>query len=225
MWEVYAYWNTEQLEAIFNGVAAISGAGAYATLTFTLVLLGFIIVMGTAVARLRAEEPMVWIFFLTFFYGVLFLPKDDVVIIDRTADRRRAQGGGQRAPGPGLLRPCHQQGGRLADPQLRDGVRPAQEVRFTGNGMLFGSRIIRGAMASHLLDVGFNNDLMEYVKTCVAPDLLTGYKSLEDPDEDRGHLGRDGRHQPRPGGMDRRRHPDLPGRLHQPEYPAARRLA
>jgi conjugal transfer mating pair stabilization protein TraG len=34
-------------------------------------------------------------------------------------------------------------------------------------------------MASHLLDVGFNNDLMEYVKTCVAPDLLTGYKNLE----------------------------------------------
>ena len=80
MWEVYAYWNAEQLEAIFNGVAAISGAGAYATLTFTLVLLGFIVVMGTAVARLRAEEPMVWIFFLTFFYSVLFLPKDDVVI-------------------------------------------------------------------------------------------------------------------------------------------------
>ncbi|HNI09447.1 MAG TPA: conjugal transfer protein TraG N-terminal domain-containing protein, partial [Thiobacillaceae bacterium] len=85
MWEVYAYWNTEQLEAIFNGVAAISNASAYATLTFTLVLLGFIVVMGTAVARLRAEEPMVWIFFLTFFYGVLFLPKDDVVIVDRTA--------------------------------------------------------------------------------------------------------------------------------------------
>jgi len=179
MWEVYAYWNAEQLEAIFNGVAAISGAGAYATLTFTLVLLGFIVVMGTAVARLRAEEPMVWIFFLTFFYGVLFLPKDDVVIVDRTAVAGAPRVVANVPLGLAFFAHATSKVGDWLTRSFETVFALPQEVRFTGNGMLFGSRIIRGAMASHLLDVGFNNDLMEYVKTCVAPDLLTGYKSLE----------------------------------------------
>jgi conjugal transfer mating pair stabilization protein TraG len=179
MWEVYAYWNTEQLEAIFNGVAAISGAGAYATLTFTLVLLGFIIVMGTALARLRAEEPMVWIFFLTFFYGVLFLPKDDVVIIDRTAVAGAPRVVANVPLGLAFFAHATSKVGDWLTRSFETVFALPNEVRFTGNGMLFGSRIIRGAMASHLLDVDFNNDLMEYVKTCVAPDLLTGYKSLE----------------------------------------------
>lgn len=179
MWEVYAYWNAEQLEAIFNGVAAISGAGAYATLTFTLVLLGFIVVMGTAVARLRAEEPLVWIFFLTFFYGVLFLPKDDVVIVDRTAVAGAPRVVANVPLGLAFFAHATSKVGDWLTRSFETVFALPQEVRFTGNGMLFGSRIIRGAMASHLLDVGFNNDLMEYVKTCVAPDLLTGYKSLE----------------------------------------------
>ena len=179
MWEVYAYWNTEQLEAIFNGVAAISNASAYATLTFTLVLLGFIVVMGTAVARLRAEEPMVWIFFLTFFYGVLFLPKDDVVIIDRTAVAGAPRVVANVPLGLAFFAHATSKVGDWLTRSFETVFALPNEVRFTGNGMLFGSRIIRGAMASHLLDVDFNNDLMEYVKTCVAPDLLTGYKSLE----------------------------------------------
>ena len=179
MWEVYAYWNTEQLEAIFNGVAAISNASAYATLTFTLVLLGFIIVMGTALARLRAEEPMVWIFFLTFFYGVLFLPKDDVVIIDRTAVAGAPRVVANVPLGLAFFAHATSKVGDWLTRSFETVFALPNEVRFTGNGMLFGSRIIRGAMASHLLDVDFNNDLMEYVKTCVAPDLLTGYKSLE----------------------------------------------
>jgi len=179
MWEVYAYWNAEQLEAIFNGVAAISGASAYATLTFTLVLLGFIVVMGTAVARLRAEEPMVWIFFLTFFYGVLFLPKDDVVIVDRTAVAGAPRVVANVPLGLAFSAHATSKTGDWLTRAFETVFALPQEVRFTGNGMLFGSRILRGAIASHLLDVGFNNDLMEYVKTCVAPDLLTGYKSLE----------------------------------------------
>jgi hypothetical protein len=179
MWEVYAYWNTEQLEAIFNGVAAISSAGAYATLTFTLVLLGFIVVMGTAVARMRAEEPMVWIFFLTFFYGVLFLPKDDVVIVDRTAAAGAPRVVANVPLGLAFFAHATSKVGDWLTRSFETVFALPNEVRFTGNGMLFGSRIIRGAMASHLLDVDFNNDLMEYVKTCVAPDLLTGYKSLE----------------------------------------------
>jgi hypothetical protein len=180
MWEVYAYWNTEQLEAIFNGVAAISSANAYATLLFTLVLLGFIIVMGTAVARLRAEEPMVWIFFLTFFYGVLFLPKDDVAIIDRTATAGAPRVVANVPLGLAFFASTTSQVGDWLTRTFETVFALPIEVRFTGNGMLFGSRIIQGAMASHLLDVRFNNDLMEYVKSCVAPDLLTGYKSLED---------------------------------------------
>ena len=180
MWEVYAYWNVEQLEAIFNGVAAISRNNAYSTLLFAMAMLGFLVVMGVAVARLRAEEPIVWIFFLTFFYGVLFVPKDSVVIIDRTAATTAPRVVANVPLGLAFFAHTTSKVGDWLTRAFETVFALPNEVRFTGNGMLFGSRIIRGAMASHLLDVQFNQDLAEYVRSCVAPDLLTGYKSLED---------------------------------------------
>jgi hypothetical protein len=113
-----------------------------------------------------------------------------------------AKGGGQRAPGPGLLRPCHQQNGRLADPRLRDGVRPAP-----GSALHRQRHAVRQPHHSRRHGLPPVGRGLQQRPHGVCEDLRrarSAHRLQEpgDPDEVRGHLGRDGRHQPRPGGVD-----------------------
>lgn len=177
--DVYAYWNLNQLWTVFNAAAALTGNSAYETLMFALILLGFLVVTGIALARFRAEQPIIWIVFLVFFHGILLVPKVSVNIIDRT---------GSSAP---LVVPNVPLGLAFfasTTSQIGDWLTRSYEslmsipgpVRFGGNGMMFGDRVIRAATQSVALDPRFNADLMEYVRNCVMPDLLDGSKDLND---------------------------------------------
>jgi len=163
--DVYAYWNLNQLWTVFNAAAALTGNSAYETLMFALILLGFLVVTGVALARFRAEQPIIWIVFLVFFHGILLVPKVSVNIIDRT---------GSSAP---LVVPNVPLGLAFfasTTSQIGDWLTRSYEslmsipgpVRFGGNGMMFGDRVIRAATQSVVLDPRFNADLMEYVRNC-----------------------------------------------------------
>ena len=45
MYEVYAYWNVAELEAMFNAVASIMGSGDYLGLLRTMAIVGIIVVV------------------------------------------------------------------------------------------------------------------------------------------------------------------------------------
>ena len=177
MYEVYAYWNVQQLWTVFNAAAALTGNSAYQTLLFSMLLLGFLVIMGVALARFRAEQPIVWIVFLVLFYGTLFVPKTTVDIIDRT---------GTTAPMAVPNVPLGLAFFASTTSHIGDWLTRSYEalmtipapVQFAGNGMMFGDRILRAATQSVALDPQFNNDLMDYVRNCVAPDLLDGSKDL-----------------------------------------------
>jgi hypothetical protein len=45
MYEVYAYWNVAELEAMFNAVASLMGSGDYRGLLQTIAIVGMIVVV------------------------------------------------------------------------------------------------------------------------------------------------------------------------------------
>lgn len=177
--DVFAYWNLQQLWTVFNAAAALTGNSAYETLMFAMILLGFLVVAGIALARFRAEQPIIWIVFLVFFHGILFVPKVTVNIIDRT---------GTSAPMTVPNVPLGLAFFASTTSQIGDWLTRSYEtlmgipgpVRFGGNGMMFGDRVIRATTQAVALDPRFNADLMEYVRNCVMPDLLDGSKDLND---------------------------------------------
>ena len=175
--DVFAYWNLQQLWTVFNAAAAMTGNNAYATLMFALVLMGFLVIMGVALAHFRAEKPFVWIIFLVLFHGILFVPKINVNIIDRT---------GTAAPMVVPNVPLGLAFFASTTSHIGDWLTRSYEslmsipgpVRFGGNGMMFGDRVLQATMQSVVLEPQYNTSLMDYVRNCVMPDLLDGSKDV-----------------------------------------------
>lgn len=175
--DVFAYWNLQQLWTVFNAAAAMTGNNAYETLMFALVLFGFLIITGVALAHFRAEKPFVWIIFLVLFHGILFVPKINVNIIDRT---------GTAAPmvvpnvplGLAFFASTTSHIGDWLTRSYESLMNIPGPVRFGGNGMMFGDRVLQATMQSVVLEPQYNTSLMDYVRNCVMPDLLDGSKDV-----------------------------------------------
>lgn len=175
--DVFAYWNLQQLWTVFNAAAAMTGNNAYETLMFALVLFGFLVITGVALAHFRAEKPFVWIIFLVLFHGILFVPKINVNIIDRT---------GTAAPmvvpnvplGLAFFASTTSHIGDWLTRSYESLMNIPGPVRFGGNGMMFGDRILQATMQSVVLEPQYNTSLMDYVRNCVMPDLLDGSKDI-----------------------------------------------
>ncbi len=175
--DVFAYWNLQQLWTVFNAAAAMTGNNAYATLMFALVLMGFLVIMGVALAHFRAEKPFVWIVFLVLFHGILFVPKINVNIIDRT---------GMAAPMVVPNVPLGLAFFASTTSHIGDWLTRSYEslmsipgpVQFGGNGMMFGDRVVQATTQSVVLEPQYNTSLMDYVRNCVMPDLLDGSKDI-----------------------------------------------
>ena len=87
MYEVYAYWNVTELEAMFNAVASIMGSGDYLGLLRTMAIVGIIVVViATLTGRERLDGMWKWLFFLAIFQSMLLIPKVTVTIVDRTGN-------------------------------------------------------------------------------------------------------------------------------------------
>ena len=56
MYEVYAYWNVVELEAMFNAVASLMGSGDYRGLLQTIAIVGMIVVVIATATGYREER-------------------------------------------------------------------------------------------------------------------------------------------------------------------------
>ena len=87
MYEVYAYWNVAELEAMFNAVASLMGSGDYRGLLRTMAMVGIVVVViATLTGRERLDGMWKWLFFLAIFQALLLVPKVTVLIVDRTGN-------------------------------------------------------------------------------------------------------------------------------------------
>ena len=83
--EVYAYWNIEELTATFNAVAALMGSGDYLGLLRTLALVGILsLALVVLAGKGRMEDFWKWVIMLALFNGMLLVPKTNVIVVDRT---------------------------------------------------------------------------------------------------------------------------------------------
>jgi conjugal transfer mating pair stabilization protein TraG len=122
MYEVYAYWNVVELEAMFNAVASLMGSGDYRGLLQTIAIVGMIVVViATLTGRERLDGMWKWLFFLAIFQSMLLIPKVTVMIVDRTGNEP-PRGRGQRADRSRGVRAHDEQGGGLAYRLVRDGL-------------------------------------------------------------------------------------------------------
>jgi conjugal transfer mating pair stabilization protein TraG len=121
MFEIYAYGNVDTLTGVFNAIAAIMGGDDYFGLVKTVAVTGVLVAAFAGLFTPGRFHGWSWLIgFMLLYYG-LFLPKADVVIVDKLGSQSPVVVG--NVPDRcGLLRPLHEQGGRRDDAVLRDRV-------------------------------------------------------------------------------------------------------
>ena len=180
MYEVYAYWNVAELEAMFNAVASIMGSGDYLGLLRTMAIVGIIVVViATLTGRERLDGMWKWLFFLAIFQSMLLIPKVTVTIDDRTGNEPpRAVA---NVPiGLGAFAHSMSKVGDWMTGAFETVFSLPDDVKFRKNGTLFGHRVLSERLAVKSGNPVLTSNLLEFYRECVAPDLATGYIRMKE---------------------------------------------
>jgi conjugal transfer mating pair stabilization protein TraG len=186
MWEVYAYHNSESLFGIFNAVAAIMSSGTYAGAIAAVAFCGFIAAM---VAYMFAPEKLQgwkWLATVVLAYGVLFVPRVTVGIVDKTGGTAvhvvdnvpfgmAALGGLTSTIGYSITELFETAFQVIPGP----GALPA-ELAYQRHGLMFGSRIIQETRRAAFPDPATRVDVMNFISNCTAYDISDGTISATD---------------------------------------------
>ncbi len=180
MYEVYAYWNVAELEAMFNAIASLMGSADYRGLLQTIAIVGMIVVViATLTGRERLDGMWKWLFFLAIFQAMLLIPKVTVTIVDRTGNEPpRAVA---NVPiGLGAFAHTMSKVGDWLTGAFETVFALPDDVKFRKNGTLFGHRVLAERQAIKSGNPVITGNLLEFYRECVAPDVATGYIRMKE---------------------------------------------
>ena len=83
MFEIYAYGNVDTLTGVFNAIAAIMGGDDYFGLIKTVAVTGVLVAAFAGLFTPGRFHGWGWLMGFLFLYYALFVPKSDVVIVDK----------------------------------------------------------------------------------------------------------------------------------------------
>ena len=181
MFEIYAYGNVDTLTGVFNAIAAIMGGAHYLGLIKTVGITG---VLVAAFAGLFTPGRFAgWGWFLGFMlvYNAMFLPKVDVVVVDKLGSQAPVAIGnvpiGVAFFGhyTSLVGDVMTRFFETAFQVIPDtNAQLPSELAYQKNGVMFGNRLIQASRAATIGDPQLRTDLIAYVYNCTIYDLQDG---------------------------------------------------
>ena len=103
MFEIYAYGNVDTLTGVFNAIAAIMGGDDYFGLVKTVAVTGVLVAAFAGLFTPGRFLGWSWLIgFMLLYYG-LFLPRADVVIVDKLGSQSPVVVGNVRQPCRGQI--------------------------------------------------------------------------------------------------------------------------
>lgn len=183
-WEIYTYGNGEFLSLIFNGVVALMGDGNFTTL---MRLAGIFGLMWVAIKAALYRGPVEWSYIIWFMliYGTLFVPKTDVVIVDRL-DNNNTRVVANVPWGLGTFAGVTSRIGDWFTRGTEAVMTLPDDLKYHKNGVIFGSHLIEAASQYQITDGRFAANMSEFMRQCVFYDVLfrryTWTDLLEAPD-------------------------------------------
>ncbi|MCL4748023.1 MAG: conjugal transfer protein TraG N-terminal domain-containing protein [Burkholderiaceae bacterium] len=181
MFEIYAYGNVDTLTGVFNAIAAIMGGDDYFGLIKTVAVTGVLVAAFAGLFTPGRFHGWGWLMGFMFLYYALFLPKADVVIIDKLGSQTPVVVGNVPI---GVAFFGHYTS-KVGDVMTRFfetafQVIPAtnaqlpSELAYQKNGVMFGNRLIQASRRANITDPQLRTDLIAYVYNCTLYDLQDG---------------------------------------------------
>ncbi|MGE0289765.1 MAG: conjugal transfer protein TraG N-terminal domain-containing protein [Bradyrhizobium sp.] len=181
MFEIYAYGNVDTLTGVFNAIAAIMGGDDYFGLIKTVAVTGVLVAAFAGLFTPGRFHGWGWLIGFMFLYYALFLPKSDVVIVDKLGSQTPVVVGNVPI---GVAFFGHYTS-KVGDVMTRFfetafQVIPAtnaqlpSELAYQKNGVMFGNRLIQASRRANIADPQLRTDLIAYVYNCTLYDLQDG---------------------------------------------------
>ena len=181
MFEIYAYGNVDTLTGVFNAIAAIMGGDDYFGLIKTVAVTGVLVAAFAGLFTPGRFQGWGWLMGFLFLYYALFLPKADVVIVDKLGSQAPVAVGNVPI---GVAFFGHYTS-KVGDVMTRFfetafQVIPAPNAQLPGeltyqkNGVMFGNRLIQASRRANVADPQLRTDLIAFVYNCTLYDLQDG---------------------------------------------------
>lgn len=180
MWEIFAYHNSEALAGIFNAIAAIMASGTYLSAVAAVAFCGFVASMVAYMFQPDKLQGWKWIGTVVLIYGVLFVPRVTVAVVDKTGGTPNriianvpfgmaALGGLTSSIGNSVTELFE-----TAFQTLPGAASLPPELAYQQNGLMFGSRLIQEVRRTSIPDPAVRTDILNFVNNCTAFDIADG---------------------------------------------------
>ena len=181
MFEIYAYGNVDTLTGVFNAIAAIMGGADYFGLIKTVAVTGVLVAAFAGLFSPGKFHGWSWLIGFLLLYYALFLPKADVVVVDKLGSQPPAVisnvpigvaffGHYTSKVGYVMTRFFETTFQVIPAPSAQ---LPA-ELAYQKNGVLFGNRLIQASRAANVADPQLRTDMIAFVYNCTLYDLQDG---------------------------------------------------
>lgn len=172
MFEIYTYGNNSALYVMLNGIASLMGSDDYMGLVRTISFLAFLFAMvgGALTYRFHALS---WFLGLVFVYMVMFVPKVDVIVIDKTSTNPPVTVSNVPLGFAFFGHLTSKIGDYLTD-AFETVFSLPNELRYAGNGPMFGSKVLASTMRLEITQSELKKDINNFIRNCTYYDLLEG---------------------------------------------------
>jgi hypothetical protein len=170
VWEVFTYGNGEFLAMVFNAVVALMGDGDFVTLMRLAGIVGLIWVSLKA-GLFRTQVEWTWLIWFVLIYGVLFVPKVDVVVVDRL-DNNQTRVVANVPYGLGVFAGAASKIGDWFTRGTETVMTLPDDMKYHRNGMVFGSSLVQAASQFEITDGRLKGNMSEFMRQCVFYDVL-----------------------------------------------------
>lgn len=163
--------NSGYLWQVFNAIATLMGSGGFESLIMATTMLGFIFVVGVGAFKLDLKPFTMWFFGLILVWYGFMIPKVDVMIVDRT----QTQGPMIVSNVPlGFAMPASyvSQVGDYLTTSMESLFSLPNDLQYSENGMLFGSKIYQNLSKSVLDDRVLQSDWAAFMNNCTLYDIV-----------------------------------------------------
>ena len=169
-YEVFAYWNGVDIFNALNAVAAVMGGGDYLGLMKAVGLVGLLAAVSFALLSQRGASAAQYFMGFIFIYGVMFVPKVNVIVNDLRAGTTHVVANvpiGLAAPYATISRI-----GNFLTQQYEARFTVLDDERFSKTGMVFGARVLETMALQGFPDPTLKSDIMTFYKDCIVPELI-----------------------------------------------------
>lgn len=176
---INAYGNIDALHGIFNSIVMVMGGADYKDAVRIAITIGFAVAAIAAVNQ--QHRSWQWVVTVMVIYQLMFVPKETVVIQDRTGPQVATTVGNVpfalaffaslKSSFGWVLTSLFETGFQTIPSASR--AMPA-DLSYSSHGLMFGNSLLRAARSTDLMNPTLRSDVINFFQNCTVPDLMDG---------------------------------------------------